>query len=279
MAQTSLILGFFDGIHVGHRKVITSINSDNKILITFRISPAEYFGKNFEYIYPREKNYEIIKSLGVKTIIEQDFSKFAKISAKDYLENYLVKKYKPNFILTGFNHTFGAGRIGNPEFLKKYSNEYGYKYICSPPCLIGNEIVSSSKIRELLQAGEIEKANEFLGANFSITSTVIEGQKLGRRLGFPTANMIYPKNIVRIPYGVYGVRVFGQLAVLNWGIKPTVNGKDERLEVHIPNFTENLYNLPLEFEVIKKIRNEKKFENLEELQKQIEKDIQECLEL
>ena len=127
--------------------------------------------------------------------------------------------------------------------------------------------------------GNIEKANKFLGSNFSITSTVTEGEKLGRKIGFPTANLVYPEKIVRLPYGVYGVKVFGKPAVLNWGVKPTVGGKYERIEVHIPDFSGNLYNLLLEVVFVKKIREEQKFASLDELKHQIKKDVEECLKL
>ncbi len=275
----SLILGFFDGVHRGHREVIkTAFGVANTILITFKDSPAVYFGKSVEYIYPREKNYEIIKSLGVNDIVEQDFSTLAQMSAEDYLE-MLLKKYSPISISTGFNHTFGAGRKGNAEFLKKNQTNYNYKYFCSPACVINDEVVSSTKIREYLLEGNVEKANEFLGSNFSIKSMVVQGEKLGRKMGFPTANMIYPEKIIKLPYGVYGVKVNNEPAVLNWGVKPTVNGKDERLEVHIPNFEGNLYDLSLEVEFIKKIRDEKKFNSLDELKIQINKDVEECLKL
>lgn len=279
MEKVSLILGFFDGVHKGHRDVIKSaLCADKTILITFKDSPALYFGKSFDYIFPREKSYSIIKSLGVDEIVEHDFSTLAEITAEDYLES-LIKKYSPSSISTGFNHTFGKGRAGNPDFLEENQSKYNYKYICSPACMIEDEIVSSTRIRELLLEGNIEKANKFLGANFSLKSTVIHGEMLGRELGFPTANMLYPDNIVKIPYGVYGVKVMEKSAVLNWGIKPTVNGKSEILEVHIPNYEADLYNLPLEVEFIKKIRDEKKFANLEELKHQIKKDVEECLKL
>ncbi|MCM1003253.1 MAG: riboflavin biosynthesis protein RibF [Candidatus Gastranaerophilales bacterium] len=275
----SLILGFFDGVHKGHREVIkTACCGEKSVLITFKDSPALYFGKNVEYILPREKSYEIIKSLGVDEIVEQDFSTLAEISADDYLD-LLVKKYSPVSISTGFNHTFGKGRLGNSEFLTQNQTKYNYKYFCSPACVIDDEVVSSTKIREFLMQGNIEKANEFLDSNFLIKSTVIEGAKLGRQLGFPTANMIYPNGIVRIPYGVYAVKVSDKPAILNWGVKPTVNGKTEFLEVHIPNYEADLYNLPLEVEFIKKIRDEKKFANLDELKHQIKKDVEECLKL
>lgn len=280
MEKVSLILGFFDGVHKGHRDVIKSaFCAEKTVLITFKDSPARFFGKNVEYIFPREKNYEIIKSLGVNEIVEQDFSKIADISAEDYLENYLIKKYFPSFISTGFNHTFGKDRLGNSDFLAKNQDKYGYKYFCSPACRIGDDIVSSTHIRELLIKGDIESANKYLDSNFSIKSTVIEGEKLGRKLGFPTANMNYPKNIVRLPYGVYGVKIFGMPAVLNWGVKPTVGSMNEVLEVHIPDFNKDLYGLSVELEFVRKIRDEKKFENLDELKYQIQKDVEECLKL
>lgn len=287
MEKVSLVLGFFDGVHKGHREVIkAALNADKTVLITFKESPALYFGKNVEYIFPRERSYEIIRSLGVDEIVEQDFSLIAETSAEDYLSE-LVVKYSPISISTGFNHTFGKGRVGNADFLSKNQSKYNYEYICSPACKVDGEIVSSTKIRELLMQGEIEKANEFLDSKFSLKSTVIEGQKLGRELGFPTANMTYPKNIVRIPYGVYAVNVGVNVgvnsrvkpAILNWGKRPTVKGDEEVLEVHIPNFEGNLYTLPIEVEFIKKIRDEKKFETLDELKHQIKKDVEECLKL
>ncbi len=278
MEDCSLILGFFDGVHKGHQAVINSAFPTKKaILLTFQDSPSIYFGKNIEYIYPREKNYELIKSLGVDEIVEQDFSKLADVNAQEYLENNLIKQYSPNSISTGFNYTFGAKRGGNPKFLEDNQTKYHYKYFCAEPFCISNETVSSTKIREFLRNGNLEKANEFLGRNFSIKSTVIEGQKLGRQIGFPTANLQYPTNIVKLPHGVYSVKVFGKPAVLNWGIKPTVNGKNEILEVHIPNFEKDLYNTSLEIEFVKKLREEKQFANLEELKQQIKKDIEECL--
>lgn len=279
MDKVSVILGFFDGMHKGHREVIKSAFCGAKtFMLTFKDSPAKYFGKEISYIYPREKNYKIIKSLGVDEIVEQDFSALASMSAEDYLK-MIVKKYSPVSISTGFNHTFGKGKAGDADYLLQNQNKYNYKYFCSPACSIEGEVVSSSRIREILMQGDIEKANRFLGSNFALKSAVVEGEKLGRNLGFPTANMVYPQDIVRIPYGVYAVKVLDKPAILNWGVKPTVNGKNERLEVHIPDFEGNLYNLPLEVEFIKKIRDEKKFANIDDLKHQIKKDVEECLKL
>lgn len=271
--RASLILGFFDGIHAGHIDVVRNCPNTKKILVTFSTSPAEFFRTQFDYIYPRMYNYRLLENLGIEYIFEQNFSNLAKISAKDYLTN-LIREFNPVSITTGFNHTFGAGRQGNPDFLKE--NQGQYEYYCTPPTKIDNEIVSSTKIKELLKMGNIEKANKFLTRDFSIESTVIEGVKLGRQLGFPTANMKYPQHIVKIPYGVYKVKVGSMSAIMNWGVKPTI-GAEEILEVHIPNYNSNLYGQSLRVEIVSKIRDEKKFENLEDLKKQIEKDVEECL--
>lgn len=272
--QVALILGFFDGIHAGHIEVLRNTPNLKKVLVTFSTSPAEYFGKNSSYIYSREYNYKILESFGVDYIYEQDFSEIANYSADKYLD-LLIDKFKPQTITTGFNHTFGANRQGDSKFLE--SHQESFKYICTPPTIINEKIVSSSLIKQLLTEGNINQANQLLTRNFSIESTVIEGRKIGRELGFPTANLNYPHNIIKIPYGVYKVSVFDRPAVLNWGIKPTF-GSSEILEVHIPNFNENLYGKNLRINIISKIRDEQKFNNIEELKLQIKKDIKICLE-
>ena len=124
--NASLILGFFDGVHAGHKEVIKNAPSNKKILVTFSSSPAEYFGKDFKYIYTREFNYKLIQDLGVNYIYEQDFAEIANLTADEYL-SMLIKKFRPSSITTGFNHTFGANRIGNPAFLE--SKQMGLKLI------------------------------------------------------------------------------------------------------------------------------------------------------
>lgn len=279
----SIILGFFDGVHAGHREVIkTAVNyakeqNTESVLITFKSSPAEFFCTNVPYIYPRNYNYELIQKLGVDYILELDFKEYVNKSAEEYLD-ILLDLFSPISITTGFNHTFGAKKSGNAEFLERNEAKFGYKYFCTKEYKINSEIVSSTAIRFYLKMGNIEKANQFLKENFSIRSTVIEGNKIGRTLGYPTANMEYPENIVKLPYGVYKVQTLNRPAILNWGVKPTLGGKKEILEVHIPDFEENLYGKELKIEIINKIRDEKKFNNLDELKEQIKKDL-ECLKL
>ena len=287
----SLVLGFFDGVHKAHRAVIESAlkQSDDVTLITFKESPALYFGGKAEYILSRTNSINKIKKLGVKDVVELDFSSIASMPANQYLE-YLIDTYSPISISTGFNHTFGLNKQGTPEFLEQNQQKYNYKYICVSPVIENNEIVSSTLIRDYLIKGDIEKANSLLESNFILEGTVIHGAKIGRTIGFPTANISYPKEIVKIPFGVYSVNVEAgnnpspltplpqgakkMNAIMNWGMKPTVHNTIEPVvEVHILDFDGDLYGADIKINVIKQIRGEKKFGSLDELKTQIKEDI------
>ena len=162
------------------------------------------------------------------------------------------------------------------SFLLIVYNQYNYQYFPIKPTMIENEVVSSTLIKNLLKVGDIEKANMLLGTEFFIQNIVEHGEKRGTSLGFPTANLSYPQNIIQIPYGVYSANIFNKKAVLNWGTKPTFENKKPVLEAHIIDFNENLYKKTLEIKLIKKIRDEIKFLNISELKEQIKKDIEEC---
>ena len=275
----NLVLGFFDGIHIAHKELIQSaVKLGKTILITFKESPAIYFKKPYKYIYPREYSLNKIKDLGVNEILEFDFSQIASMPAEDYIK-FIVEKFSPKAIYTGFNHTFGANKSGSPELLKQMEEKYNYKYHCIPPIEDNGEIVSSTLIKTLIQTGNIERANRLLGTNFFIENIVEEGARIGRKIGFPTANINYPENIIELPYGVYSIKYNEYSGVLNWGMRPTVNNTLKPIaEAHIIDFNENLYGQKVRLEVIKKIRDEKKFENLDKLKAQIDKDIKKCLE-
>lgn len=284
MRKVSLILGFFDGVHAGHRKVIKTAvdyakeNNLKTILLRPDIAPAEFFGKSFSYIFPRNRNFELIHSLGVDEIKPIFMQDSAKTSAADFL-NEIVNKYNPASITTGFNHTFGTNRSGDSKLLGINQEQYGYKYFCVEPCIIDDNLVSSTYIKQQLLEDKLEYANKLLNSSFYIEGIVQKGNQLGRKLGFPTANLTYPEKLVKIPYGVYKVKANNKPAILNWGIRPTIGESKEVLEVHIPNYEENLYNSSLKIEFIKKIRDEKKFATIEELKEQISKDVEECLKL
>lgn len=276
--KTGLILGFFDGVHAGHQAVIKSAleYAERTVLITFNDSPAKFFNQKYEYILSRPDSINKIKTLGVDDVVLLDFDSIANMSAEEYLE-YLVSEYSPASISTGFNHTFGKNKGGDCNFLEENQQKYGYKYLCTPPLMQNGEIVSSTLIRKLLHRGELEQANSLLKSNFTLEGTVIKGAQLGRTIGFPTANINYPENIVKLPYGVYFAMVGKNNAVLNWGIKPTVhNTLEPVLEAHILGLSEDLYGKEIRIEFLKRIREERKFSSLDELKNQIEKDIISC---
>jgi len=275
---TGLILGFFDGVHSGHQAVIKSAvdYSDEAVLVTFKNSPAEYFSGDYEYIFPRKKSYS---RLGNVKVVEFDFKEIATMPADEYIE-FLINEFHPVSISTGYNHTFGLNRRGDARLLEACQQKYGYKYFCIPPQLYENEPISSTRIKKLLQSGDVETAKTMLGAPFSLEGEVIHGAQIGRTIGFPTANICYPEHIVKLPLGVYGGKCLNHPAVINWGLKPTVNNtKEPVVEIHIIDFESDLYGQNIEVEILKKIRDEKKFNNLEELKTQIEKDVEECLKL
>ena len=277
----SLVLGFFDGVHKAHKAVIESAfkYSDDVTLITFKDSPAVYFGHEAEYILSRKNSVAKIKKLGVKEVVELDFSKIAGMDSATYLK-YLIDTYQPVSISTGYNHTFGHNKRGNSEFLAEMQKEYNYIYDCIQPVKEGDDVISSTLIKKYLREGNVKKANTLLESNFILEGTVIHGAKIGRTIGFPTANINYPKEIVKLPFGVYGVYTNDKKGIMNWGMKPTVNNTLEPVaEVHILDFDGNLYGKDIRIEVLKQIRTEQKFDNLEELKVQIEKDIKACLEL
>ena len=280
--KSVLILGFFDGIHLGHRDVITSAvkfardNNVPAVILTFPKSPAEYFGKKVNYIYKREKSYSIMGKLGVDYVVEQDFPKIMNLSPEEYIKK-ISAQYSPIAVFSGFNYTFGKNKEGNTKTLYKYAKKYNYEYFERPANELSGQIISSTYIKTLLHAGKVQEANQLLTEPFTVSGTVIKGEQIGRTIGFPTANIIYPENIVKLPYGVYKTEVNGKKAIANFGIRPTFKEREECLEVHIPNYDADLYGQTLEVSIIDKIRGEKKFEDIDELKDQIIKDVEECL--
>ena len=269
-----LILGFFDGVHLAHQEVIKSAVefSSCPILVTLK-----NFNKSKELILERKDSYSKIKSLGVKKIIELDFSQISGMPAEEFLD-FLKNEYNPISVSTGFNYTFGKNRCGSTGTLEKYQEKYAYKYFCIQPLKYKHDIISSTLIKQKLVEGDIHLANELLGSNFVLSGVVKKGAQIGRTIGFPTANIDYPKNIVKIPYGVYYVKIGNKRGIMNWGMKPTVhNTLNPVAETHIFDFDGDLYGQNIKIELLNRIRGEIKFNNLDELQQQIKKDIDECL--
>ena len=282
----SLALGYFDGVHLGHKAVILSAvnfahkNGNKSAVITFKEHPCCFFyGVCPKYILTREDRLFHIEALGVDYVYILDFNaKLCMLSAQDYLKNVLIDNFSPKSISTGFNHYFGAKKSGGVDLLTQMQSVYGYKYFEVPPQKIGKDTISSTVIRDALSKGQIANANEMLGYNFTISGEVIKGQQLGRKIGFRTANLMYPPELIDLPFGVYSVIVHYQNAVYrgitNFGIRPTVSNTNQcSLETHILDFDRDIYGENIAVEFLKMIRLEKKFASIEELKKQIKDDI------
>ena len=282
----SLALGYFDGVHLGHKAVILSAvnfahkNGNKSAVITFKDHPCCFFyGVCPKYILTREDRLSHLEVLGVDYVYILDFNaKLCMLSAHDYLKNVLIDNFSPKSISTGFNHYFGAKKSGGVDLLTQMQSVYGYKYFEVPPQKIGKDTISSTVIRNALSKGQIANANEMLGYNFTISGEVIKGQQLGRKIGFRTANLMYPPELIDLPFGVYSVIVHYQNAVYrgitNFGIRPTVSNTNQcSLETHILDFDRDIYGENIAVEFLKMIRLEKKFASIEELKKQIKDDI------
>lgn len=284
----AIALGFFDGIHLGHKAVIMSaVNYAKKhhiksAVVTFRQSP--YVAMNNvkpNYIMTLEEKIRAIKKLGVDYLYLSDFTEdLAKQTASDYLKT-LVDNLHPKMIVTGFNHYFGYNKSGGVDYLRLMQSEYGYEFKEISPIKLQDGIISSSEIRKALSEGDLQKANAMLGYRFYVKNEVIRGRQIGRTIGFKTANLRMPEKILNIPDGVYAVEieVFGKkhMGIANFGSNPTVTDDTQKfLEVHIIDFNENIYGQIVKVNFLAKIRDEKKFQSLTELKTQIKKDI-ECL--
>ena len=210
----SLALGLFDGVHIGHQAVIEcavdyarSIYTSSAI-VTFNQNPHSYLNEiTPKYILTLEDKYKYLEELGIDYVIELDFAQICNMSPNEYLENILVKYFSPMAISTGFNHKFGNARSGTVKFLSDNQDRYKYVFFATPPQAIWGDIISSSSIREFIKSGSTDMAATMLGRKFSVVGNVIKGRELGRTIGYPTANIIYPLDIIEPPYGVYDVDV------------------------------------------------------------------------
>lgn len=287
--ELSIALGFFDGIHKGHQAVIKNAvnfanqNNTKSAVITFKDHPCCFFyGTKPKYLLTREEKHAKIAALGIDYLFEIDFESISGLKADEYLKDVLVKYFTPKAITTGWNHNFGYKQSGNVKFLAQNAEKYDYKYFEIPPQKEGLKNISSTAIRDYLFDGLIEDANKMLGYKFSIKGEVVEGQKLGRKIGFRTANLIYPDELVDLPFGVYSVEVNHNnkiyKGITNFGIRPTVSDNNiKSLETHILDFDKDIYGENIEVSFIKMLRAEKKFNSIDELTKQINKDIKEIV--
>ena len=280
-----IAIGNFDGVHIGHQKTLRDAKKQaikKKIslgVLTFEPIPIMFFKKKIKNhrINSLEQKKEFLKKQRVDFIIIKRFDKkFSNIDYLNFIKNILFKKIKCRYLFVSKNFRFGKNREGDIRKLKFFERKFQFKTIVTKIFKINKKIISSTKIRKLITTGHIQKANNFLGRNWSVRSKVIRGFQRGRKIGFPTCNLkllnyVIPKS------GVYSVRVktksFYKKGIANVGYRPTFNGKNLLLEVNIFGINKYLYNKVLNIDFIKFIRPEKKFKDLEELKKQISNDI------
>ena len=282
-----LLIGNFDGLHLGHQKLFNLANKYKKKyklklgVITFDPIPKMFFNK--EYVNYKISNLqqklEYFKKYKIDFIINKKFDrKFSKVKYYSFIQKILFRKLKAKFIFVSNNFKFGYKREGNVHLLKKYSNKFNYRIVKPSPLVKNKKIVSSSLIRNLISNGRLKEANHLLGRNWTIEGKVKHGRKMGRKIGFPTCN-IDIENYVIAKLGVYGVKVKIDKSnkyikgIANLGFRPTFNQKKILLEVNLFNFNKNLYKKRIKVEFTKYIRGEKKFSGIENLKKQINKDI------
>jgi len=282
-----ILIGNFDGLHQGHQKLFNiARNYKKKYLfnigvLTFEPMPKMYFNNNLKNfrISNQQQKINFLNEFKVDFIITKKFDKvFSKTKSIDFIRKIIGKKLKPKFIFVSSNFKFGNKREGNVQELIKYEKQFKYKIVKPKPSLIKKKIISSSLIRKYLQNGNLITANKLLRRNWSIIGKVQKGKQLGKKIGFPTAN-IDIKNYILAKPGVYAIKAKKQKSssyikgIANLGYRPTFNGKKILLEVHLFNFSGNLYNKYLTVEFLKFIRNEKKFKNVDQLKKQIKIDL------
>lgn len=282
----TVILGNFDGLHRGHQQLINlgrqiaDLHQEELAVFTFYPQIQQYFDKNFCYLLTEQQKNRGFQKLKVDWIESMPFTEeIATLSPEAFVENILVKKLHARHAVVGFNFSFGYKGAGNPQLLRELGARYGIEVTVMEPCYADGEVVSSSAIRKYLQAGDIEKANALLGYAYSIEGPVVRGNEIGRTIGFPTANILPAKGILLPAKGVYAARTWveGQCydGILNIGMRPTIaHSIGLNIEVNLFDFDRDIYGQVIRSEVHYFLRPETKFDGLDGLKAQLEKDKQ-----
>ena len=287
--QNSVIaIGNFDGVHIGHKKVLNAAYKRAKKvkkkfgLLTFEPVPVMFFNKNIHNhrLDTLPQKISNLKREKLDFIIIQKFNKkFSKLSYQDFIYKILFQKIKCKYLYVSKNFKFGNKREGNISKLKTFEKKFFYKTVITPPLVKNKKTISSTIIRKLLKNGEIKKANYFLNRKWEIIGKVVRGSQRGRKIGFPTCNILLKKYVIP-RFGVYAVNVkindIFKKGIANIGYRPTFNGKKLLLEVNIFGIKKNLYNKNINVVFNKFIRPEKKFKDIIELKNQIKKDIKQA---
>ena len=284
--KTFVTIGTFDGVHFGHQKIIEKLVSEAKkaqkksVLLTFFPHPRMVLQKDasIELINTIEERAFLLEKTGLDYLIIHPFSRsFSRTTALEFVRDILVNQLNISKLIIGYDHHFGKNREGNITQLTEYSHLYDFKVEEIPAQDIDDVSVSSTKIRRALHSGNLKTANNYLGYNFMLNGNVVNGKKLGGKIGYPTANIGVKETYKLIPKtGVYVVKsmiaeeiVFG---MMNIGNRPTINGNHQTIEVHFFDFNKDLYHQNLTIELLYFLRDEQKFDSLELLIDQLKKD-------
>lgn len=280
--KNAIALGTFDGVHVGHRAVLSLPECECKTAVTFAVPPKSVISGGGELITSIKDKCKILQDLGFDSIELLEFEKVRDMSSTDFLE-FLKTKYNPDFISCGYNYKFGKNGEGNTEILKEFCLKNGIELRVVECVKANSTAVSSTVIRKLLANGEIDEANKLLSAPFSFENEVIQGDKRGREIGFPTINQKYPEELVKIKFGVYKVYVEFEgerfEGITNIGIRPTYESKFIISETYIKDFSGDVYGKNVRIIPVKFLREEIKFSSVEELKNQINTDLNNIKEI
>jgi len=292
--KTAVTVGTFDGVHLGHKKIINTLiesaaeNNFPAILLTFNPHPQlvlKHENYNIKLLNTLEEKIKLFKITGIKNLIIVPFNlEFAKTSGDKFIEEIIVGKLHASNIIIGYDHHFGSDRSGEINSLSQKGKVLDFKTIRVSEVIINNTTVSSTKIRKAIMEGDISSANLMLGYSFSVEGSVVEGEKIGKTIGFPTANIkiedfykIIPKDGVYLVKVIYnGIEFSG---MCNIGFRPTFNSSKKTIEINIFGFNKDIYSEKIQVEFISRLRDELKFNNIEELKNQINNDKQLSLDL
>ncbi|MCU0395907.1 MAG: bifunctional riboflavin kinase/FAD synthetase [Chitinophagaceae bacterium] len=291
-------IGTFDGVHMGHRLIIAQLLEEARridgesVIITFHPHPRKVVGNQqseIRLLNTLAEKIQLLEKLGINHLVVVPFTEeFGNQHAIDYVEKFLVARFHPAVIIIGYDHHFGKNREGNYQLLEALRDRFSYQLVEIPERVLHDITVSSTRVRTALFNSDVETANEFLGYDYFFEGTVVMGNRLGRTLGFPTANLRIVDSEKLIPgNGVYAVRAFlpqhpdaiWLLGMMNIGVRPTVDGTRQTVEVNLFDFDEEIYGQTLRVEVVRHLRGEKKFDGLESLKQQLARDRENALQV
>lgn len=285
-ANSFVTIGTFDGVHIGHQKILSKLieeaKKENKksVLLTFFPHPRMVLQENasVELLNTIKEKSDLLEKMGLDYLIIHPFSKeFSRLTALDFVRDILVNQLNTSKLIIGYDHHFGKNREGNINQLREYSLLYDFSVEEIPAQDIDDVSVSSTKIRTALKAGELKTANKYLGYGYMLTGEVINGKKLGGSIGFPTANIDVKEDYKLIPKtGVYAIKTFIDdtlyYGMMNIGYRPTVDGDHQTIEVHVFDFDGDLYGKKLQINLIYFLREEQKFDSIDDLITQLNQD-------